>query len=90
MLSSLLFCLKGWMKLFFVSFILFAIFLVLKLTAYIAWSWLWITSPLWIYAILYVVHFILSWILFKRTYKDLFGENTAKGFITAWDDRKNK
>lgn len=28
--------------------LLFAIFLVLKLTNVIAWSWLWVTAPLWI------------------------------------------
>ena len=32
--------------------ILFLTFLVLKLTGYIAWSWWWVTSPLWIAAIL--------------------------------------
>ena len=28
--------------------VLFLIFLVLKLTNYIDWSWWWITAPLWI------------------------------------------
>jgi hypothetical protein len=28
--------------------ILFVVFLVLKLTGHIDWSWLWVTSPLWI------------------------------------------
>ncbi len=32
--------------------ILFLIFLVLKLTGYIAWSWWWVFSPLWLSAIL--------------------------------------
>jgi uncharacterized membrane protein YtjA (UPF0391 family) len=35
--------------------ILFLIFLVLKLTNYIDWSWWWVSSPLWITAILYIV-----------------------------------
>lgn len=26
---------------------LFLVFLVLKLTGVIAWSWLWVTAPLW-------------------------------------------
>lgn len=30
------------------SFILFIVFLVLKLTNNIDWSWFWVTSPLWI------------------------------------------
>jgi hypothetical protein len=32
--------------------ILFLIFLVLKLTNYIDWSWWWVTAPLWIPIIL--------------------------------------
>lgn len=32
--------------------LLFLIFLVLKLTGVIAWSWVWVTAPLWIGAIL--------------------------------------
>ena len=35
--------------------VLFLIFLVLKLCNVITWSWWWVTSPLWISAILYVV-----------------------------------
>ena len=31
---------------------LFVIFLVLKLTHLIAWSWWWVTSPLWISVII--------------------------------------
>jgi len=27
--------------------VLFVVFLVLKLTGYIAWSWWWVTAPLW-------------------------------------------
>lgn len=27
---------------------LFLVFLVLKLTGVIAWSWLWVTAPLWV------------------------------------------
>lgn len=30
------------------SFILFIVFLVLKLTDVITWSWWWVTAPLWI------------------------------------------
>jgi len=33
-------------------FILFCIFLILKLTGAISWSWWWVTSPLWIGAAL--------------------------------------
>lgn len=30
-----------------IGMVLFLIFLVLKLTGHIAWSWWWITAPLW-------------------------------------------
>ena len=30
------------------AFLLFLVFLVLKLTAVIDWSWWWVTAPLWI------------------------------------------
>lgn len=29
-------------------FLLFAVFLVLKLTGVVGWSWWWVTSPLWL------------------------------------------
>lgn len=34
--------------------ILFVVFLTLKLTNVIDWSWWWVTSPLWISAIFFV------------------------------------
>lgn len=37
------------------SIVLFLIFLVLKLTAVISWSWWWVTAPLWIYFLLVLV-----------------------------------
>lgn len=30
------------------STIMFIVFLVLKLTGYITWSWWWVTAPLWV------------------------------------------
>jgi cation transport ATPase len=36
------------------SFILFLVFLVLKLTEVIDWSWWWITAPLWLPIIIIV------------------------------------
>lgn len=39
--------------------ILFIVFLVLKLTGTIAWSWWWVTSPLWIPLIVVLVSFIM-------------------------------
>lgn len=37
--------------------ILTVVFIVLKLTKLIAWSWLWVLSPLWITAALLIVLF---------------------------------
>lgn len=48
-----------------VPMILFLIFLVLKLTGYITWSWWWVTSPLWIGSILTVLIVTLV-VLFKK------------------------
>ena len=48
--------------------ILTLIFIVLKLTDYITWSWLWVLSPLWIpvafilglFVVVFVVYFIAT------------------------------
>lgn len=45
-----------------VATVLFLIFLVLKLTDVIDWSWWWVTSPLWIPAGL-VILAVLVWTL---------------------------
>lgn len=39
--------------------ILFLIFLVLKLTGYINWSWWWVTAPMWAGVILVLIVVIL-------------------------------
>lgn len=39
--------------------ILFLIFLVLKLTGYIDWSWWWVTAPMWAGVILVLIVVIL-------------------------------
>jgi hypothetical protein len=41
------------------SNVLALIFVMLKLTHTIAWSWLWVLSPLWIGAALAVVFFVV-------------------------------
>ena len=53
--------------------ILFIVFLVLKLTNVINWSWWWVTAPLWIpsaiiigIGLLVVVAFIIEMILKKK------------------------
>jgi len=37
--------------------VLFIVFLVLKLTHVIAWSWWWVFAPLWIPAVIFAVVF---------------------------------
>jgi hypothetical protein len=44
--------------------ILFLIFLTLKLTKNIDWSWWWVTSPLWIPICIIFVVFLLAFIFF--------------------------
>ena len=48
--------------------ILFIVFLVLKLTGNIDWSWWWVTSPLWLPLVLLFVT-ILGVVIFYRRIK---------------------
>lgn len=43
--------------------ILFVVFLILKLTGNIDWSWWWVTSPLWIPIAIVVAFVILGMII---------------------------
>jgi len=49
-----------------IGMILFLIFMVLKLTNHIDWSWWWITSPLWIPVIFLILFFLITYIILKR------------------------
>lgn len=40
--------------------VVFVVFLILKLTNLVKWSWWWITSPLWIVVALVVVLAVIS------------------------------
>ena len=40
--------------------VLFIVFLVLKLTNHIDWSWWWVTSPLWIPVVLVASVFLIG------------------------------
>lgn len=46
---------------------LFIVFLILKLTGVIAWSWWWVTCPMWIIPLIYLVLF--AWFLCGEIYK---------------------
>jgi len=41
------------------------IFITLKLTGFITWSWLWVLSPFWIPITIVVALFTLAWALGK-------------------------
>lgn len=49
--------------------VVFAVFLVLKLTDLLPWTWLWVTSPLWIGAALDLLKFL---VLFVARYRRNF------------------
>jgi len=42
------------------------VFIVLKLTGYINWTWLWVLSPIWISTLLVILFFIIIIIIFGR------------------------
>jgi hypothetical protein len=47
--------------------ILFLIFMTLKLTNVINWSWWWVTAPLWIpFVLVFVVMGIMGLIIYRR------------------------
>jgi len=41
--------------------LLFVVFLILKLCNIIAWSWWWVTAPLWIGVIIMTICYIVNW-----------------------------
>lgn len=53
--------------------ILFIVFLILRLCKVIAWSWWWVTSPLWIgfvlVIILFVLYIIMAVVMSARKYR---------------------
>lgn len=48
------------------------VFIVLKLTGFIAWSWLWVLSPFWITIAIVIVCLSLAWGLAKIGNKQKF------------------
>jgi hypothetical protein len=51
-----------------IGMILFLIFMVLKLTGHIDWSWWWVTSPIWIPLVMAILILIIGWSYFKRKF----------------------
>ena len=48
---------------------MFLIFFVLKLVGEIDWSWWWVTCPMWIIPLIYLVLF--AWFLWGEIYKKI-------------------
>ena len=46
--------------------ILFFVFLVLKLTHVIDWSWWWVTAPLWGGFLLFIIFFAILFLLYYK------------------------
>jgi len=46
--------------------ILGLIFIILKLTGYIAWSWLWVLAPFWIPVSIFLIFVIVAIIIAAR------------------------
>lgn len=44
---------------------LFLVFLVLKLMGIIAWSWWWVTAPLWLPVLIIALLWLCGWALIK-------------------------
>lgn len=60
------------------SSILFLVFLVLKLTNVIDWSWWWVTSPLWIPIIIFFV--VVSGVYAFYKILGYYSKNKMKNF----------
>ena len=51
--------------------VLFVVFLVLKLTHVVGWSWWWITAPLWIPVVITLLVLVIQgWIVVRRVRKN--------------------
>lgn len=67
------------------------LFIGLKLTKYIDWSWLWVLSPLWIPIAIAGLFFVSFWIvyLFVLAFGAVFGRKNRFGVRrkrNPWDD----
>ena len=65
--------------------ILFIVFLVLKLTGNITWSWWWITSPIWIPVALFVSFFTIAVIIVYIFL--IIGGSNAKIIVENWKEK---
>lgn len=54
-----------------VPVVVFVVFLTLKLTGLIGWSWWWVTSPLWIVAALTILIGLIAILMITIKYRRL-------------------
>jgi len=66
--------------------VLFVVFLVLKLTDHIDWSWWWVTSPLWISALLGVLVVLLVFLI--QFIHDRKQERKHLAYMRRWEKSK--
>jgi hypothetical protein len=57
-------------------FILFVVFMVLKLTKTIAWSWWWVSAPLWIPFAIFLV--VVGFVVFVKMLDSMFSDMISK------------
>lgn len=72
--------------------VLFLIFLVLKLTGVISWSWWWVTAPIWIGLIIALV-IIAGIIIYKIVESKKYNTKNKNKFddlVQQMNDHKNK
>jgi hypothetical protein len=67
------------------TFLLFLVFLALKLTHVITWSWWWVTCPLWagtaIVALFFLVPCVLAVVITAGTFVGAFVYHFIKGIF---------
>jgi hypothetical protein len=66
--------------------IVFIVFLILKLTGNIDWSWWWVTSPLWLPVCVLLVIFVIT-VLISLLYIAHTGES-VDGFVEKFLKKK--
>jgi hypothetical protein len=62
---------KTWIQMIGFSFLLSAIFTVMKVLELVDWSWLWVWSPTWIMMGVFLV-MLIAFLIFVMMNKDLF------------------
>ena len=69
--------------------VILLVFIILKLTKVISWSWLWVLSPLWIGASLGLVFFLVIGMILLTAVIGIANENSRMiSGIKGWFQRK--